>query len=255
VTAALTVILAFAVGASLGLLGGGGSILSVPLLVYVAGFDPHPAAAGSLFVVGVTSGVSLVAHARAGRVRWRTGLVFGLAGMLGAYAGGLASASVPGPVLLAAFAVMMVAAAVGMLRGRRGAGGEREGLRLVVAVGLGLAVGAATGFVGAGGGFVVVPALVLVAGLPMQAAVGTSLLVIAMQSGAGLAGHLSDTRLPWGLTLAVTASAVVGSLAGSRLTGRILLQTPPSLKHPQPHRSQARSDTASQSDQRSIARR
>ncbi len=220
-TAALTVILAFAVGASLGLLGGGGSILSVPLLVYVAGFDPHQAAAGSLFVVGVTSGVSLVAHARAGRVRWRTGLVFGLAGMLGAYAGGLASASVPGPVLLAAFAVMMVAAAVGMLRGRRGAGGEREGLRLVVAVGLGLAVGAATGFVGAGGGFVVVPALVLVAGLPMQAAVGTSLLVIAMQSGAGLAGHLSDTRLPWALTLAVTASAVVGSLAGSRLTGRI----------------------------------
>jgi len=220
-TAVLTVGLAFAVGISLGLLGGGGSILSVPLLVYVAGFDAHQATAASLFVVGVTSGTGLLTHARAGRVRWRTGLVFGLAGMLGAYAGGLASASVPGPVLLAAFAVMMVAAAVGMLRGRRGAGGEREGLRLVVAVGLGLAVGAATGFVGAGGGFVVVPALVLVAGLPMQAAVGTSLLVIAMQSGAGLAGHLSDTRLPWGLTLAVTASAVVGSLAGSRLTGRI----------------------------------
>jgi uncharacterized membrane protein YfcA/glyoxylase-like metal-dependent hydrolase (beta-lactamase superfamily II)/rhodanese-related sulfurtransferase len=218
-TLVATVALALAVGVSLGLLGGGGSILAVPLLVYVAGFDPHEAAAGSLFVVGVTSGVGLVAHARAGRVRWRTGVVLGLAGMLGAYAGGLASASVPGPVLLGALAVLMVVAAAGMLRGRRD-GGARAELRPTAAVGLGVAVGAITGFVGAGGGFVIVPVLVLLAGLPMQAAIGTSLLVVAMQSVAGLAGHLSGTRLPWALTLAVTAAAVVGSLAGSRLTGR-----------------------------------
>ena len=220
-SATLTVTLAFAVGVSLGLLGGGGSILAVPLLVYVGGLSPHEATAGSLFVVGVTSGVGLVNHARAGRVRWRTGLVFGVAGMAGAYAGGLLSGLVPGQVLLGAFAVMMLAAAGGMLRGRRGDGGGREELRLAPSIALGALVGTITGFVGAGGGFVIVPTLVLVAGLPMPAAVGTSLLVITLQSAAGLAGHLSGTALPWPLVLAVTASAVLGSLAGSRLTGRI----------------------------------
>lgn len=222
--AALTVVLAFGVGVSLGLLGGGGSVLSVPLLVYVAGWEPHQAATGSLFVVGVTSALGLVSHARAGRVRWRIGLGFGVAGMVGAYAGGRAAALVSGGVLLVAFAVLMLAASAGMMRGRRdgrgqdGAGGD---LRLGAAAGLGLAVGAVTGFVGAGGGFVIVPALVLVAALPMPAAVGTSLLVIAMQSAAGLAGHLAHAHLPWALTLATTASAVAGSVLGGRLTGRV----------------------------------
>ncbi|MFN8081085.1 MAG: TSUP family transporter [Kineosporiaceae bacterium] len=220
-TAAVTVVLAFGVGVSLGLLGGGGSILAVPLLVYVGRLDPHQATAASLFIVGVTSAVGSVSHARQGRVRWRTGLVFGLAGMAGAYAGGRASALVPGTVLLVAFALMMLAAAAGMLRGRRETRSTREELRIPAAVGLGTVVGLVTGFVGAGGGFVIVPTLVLVAGLSMPAAVGTSLLVIALQSTAGLAGHLAGTRLPWGLVLAVTASAVLGSLAGSRLTGRI----------------------------------
>ncbi len=217
----LTVILAFAVGLSLGLLGGGGSVLSVPLLVYVAGWDPHQAATGSLFIVGVTSGLGLVSHARAGRIRWRTGLVFGLAGMVGAYAGGRAAGLVPGAVLLVSFGALMLVASAGMIRGRRGDGGDREELRAVPAVALGVLVGAVTGFVGAGGGFVIVPALVLVAGLPMQSAVGTSLLVISLQSAAGLAGHLSGAPLPWTLTLTITASAVAGSLVGGRLTGRI----------------------------------
>lgn len=221
----LTVVLAFAVGVSLGLLGGGGSILSVPLLVYVAGWAPHEATAGSLFVVAVTSAIAVISHARAGRVRWRTGLVFGLAGMVGAYAGGRASSLVSGDVLLGAFAVMMLAASVGMIRGRRGGGGSREELHVAAAVGLGVVVGVVTGFVGAGGGFVVVPALVLVAGLPMPAAVGTSLVVIAMQSAAGLAGHLSSADLDWGLALAVTASAVLGSLAGGAVVGRISADT------------------------------
>ena len=221
-TATVTIALAFAVGVSLGLLGGGGSVLSVPLLVYVAGWNPHQATTGSLFVVGVTSAIGLLWHARAGRVRWRTGLVFGLAGMAGAYTGGLASGLVPGAVLLISFAALMVAASAGMIRGRRGepaaAGAD---MRLLPALGLGAIVGAVTGFVGAGGGFVIVPALVLVAGLSMPEAVGTSLLVIAMQSGAGLAGHLARAQLPWALTLAVTAMAVAGSLAGGRFTGRI----------------------------------
>jgi uncharacterized protein len=219
--ATATVVLAFAVGVSLGLLGGGGSVLSVPLLVYVAGWEAHQAATGSLFIVGVTSAISLTPHARAGRVRWRTGLTFGLAGMAGAYLGGRLAGLVAGGVLLTAFAALMVAAASGMIRGRRDDAGGREELRLLPALTLGAAVGTATGFVGAGGGFVIVPALVLVAGLPMESAVGTSLLVISMQSAAGLAGHLGGVHLPWVLTSAITASAVAGSLAGGRLTGRI----------------------------------
>ena len=217
----LTIVLAFGVGISLGLLGGGGSVLSVPLLVYVAGWEPHQAATGSLFIVGVTSLVTLLPHARAGRVRWRTGLIFGLGGMVGAYLGGRLAGLVPGAVLLTSFAALMLAASAGMIRGRRGDGGEREELRVIPALTLGAAVGTATGFVGAGGGFVIVPALVLVAGLPMTSAVGTSLLVISMQSAAGLAGHLNGAHLPWGTTVAVTASAVLGSLVGGRLTGRI----------------------------------
>jgi glyoxylase-like metal-dependent hydrolase (beta-lactamase superfamily II)/rhodanese-related sulfurtransferase len=146
--------------------------------------------------------------------------VFGVAGMTGAYVGGRLAGLVPGGVLLTAFAVMMLATAGGMIRGRRGGGGTGE-LHPVGAVGLGVAVGLVTGFVGAGGGFLIVPALVLIGGLPMTAAVGTSLLVITMQSAAGLAGHLSGAHLPWSLALAVTAMAIVGSLIGGRLTGRV----------------------------------
>ncbi len=226
------IVLAFGVGISLGLLGGGGSILSVPLLVYVAGWSPHQATTGSLFIVGVTSMIGLVPHARAGRVRWRTGLVFGVAGMAGAYAGGRLAALVPGGLLLVAFAVLMLVAGAGMIRGRRtrASAGDGDGdggnasprePRLAAMLTLGALVGMATGFVGAGGGFVIVPALVLVAGLPMEAAVGTSLLVISMQSAAGLAGHLASARLPWPLTLAITASAVAGCLIGGRMTSRI----------------------------------
>ena len=116
---ALTIALAVLVGISLGLLGGGGSILTVPLLAYVAGMDAKQAIATSLLVVGVTSAVGAISHARAGRVQWRTGLVFGVAGMAGAYAGGLLARFIPGTVLLIGFAVIMIATAVAMLRGRK----------------------------------------------------------------------------------------------------------------------------------------
>ena len=221
---ALAVAMALLVGVSLGLLGGGGSILAVPLLVYVAGLPAQEAVATSLFVVGVTSLAGLVPHARAGRVRWRTGLLFGGAGMVGSYLGGRLSAQVPGTLLLVAFAVMMLATATAMIRGR-GEPRQADELRPVPALGLGVLVGAVTGFVGAGGGFLIVPALVLVGGLPMVAAIGTSLLVISMQSAAGLAGHLSGTSIPWSLALAVTVSAILGSLIGSRLCGRFQQDT------------------------------
>ncbi|MEH0822674.1 MULTISPECIES: sulfite exporter TauE/SafE family protein [unclassified Micromonospora] len=222
-TLALTLAGAVLIGVTLGLLGGGGSILAVPLLVYVADLPAKEAIATSLLVVGVTSAVGVLPHARANRVRWRTGLIFGLAGMTGAYAGGRLAEFVPAGVLLTGFALMMLATAVAMLRGRRSAEGRPvpHELPMLRVVGDGVVVGLVTGLVGAGGGFLVVPALALLGGLPMPVAVGTSLVVIAMKSFAGLAGYLSSVQIHWGLAAGVTAAAVVGSLLGGRLAGRI----------------------------------
>ncbi|MGX1908390.1 sulfite exporter TauE/SafE family protein [Streptomyces phaeochromogenes] len=210
------------IGVSLGVLGGGGSILTVPILVYLAGMETKEAIATSLFVVGVTSAAGVVSHARAGRVRWRTGLLFGLAGMTGAYAGGRLAEFIPGTVLLLAFALMMIATAVAMIRGRRQQPKKVHHELPVVHVLLeGIVVGLVTGLVGAGGGFLVVPALALLGGLPMTVAVGTSLLVISMKSFAGLAGYLASVHIDWGFAALVTATAVVGSVIGGRLAGRI----------------------------------
>ncbi|MGC4890913.1 sulfite exporter TauE/SafE family protein [Micromonospora sp. DT227] len=219
----LTLAGAVLIGVSLGLLGGGGSILAVPLLVYVAGLPAKEAIATSLLVVGATSAVGVLPHARAHRVRWRTGLIFGAAGMTGAYAGGRLAGFVPAGVLLTAFALMMLATAAAMIRGRRPVEGrptprELPTLRVIFD---GVVVGLVTGLVGAGGGFLVVPALALLGGLPMPVAVGTSLVVIAMKSFAGLAGYLSSVQIDWALAAAVTVAAIVGSLLGGRLAGRI----------------------------------
>jgi uncharacterized membrane protein YfcA len=216
---ALTIALAVLVGVSLGLLGGGGSILTVPLLAYVAGLDTKEAIATSLLVVGVTSAVGAVSHTLAGRVRWRTGLMFGTAGMVGAYAGGLLAHYVPGTVLLIGFAVIMIATAVAMVRGRRDSETNSPvALPVPKIVVLGLTVGLVTGLVGAGGGFLVVPALALLGGLSMPVAVGTALVVIAMNSFAGLAGHLATAHVDWPLAAAVTAAALIGTLVGARVT-------------------------------------
>lgn len=222
----LVVGLAVLIGLSLGLLGGGGSILAVPLLAYVAGMEPQEAIAGSLFVVAVTSAVSLLSHARRGNVQWRIGSLFGGASMIGAFAGGLIGGRIPGTVLMIAFAMMMVATAAAMLRRRttprapstRGERISRRWWRILID---GSVVGLVTGMVGAGGGFLVVPALVLLGGLSMPAAVGTSLMVITMKSAAGLGGYLTTVTLDWTLILMVTAAAVAGALLGSRFTDRI----------------------------------
>ena len=218
---ALTVALAVLVGVALGLLGGGGSILMVPLLAYVAGMDAKHAIATSLLVVGIASVVGVVAHARAGRVRWRPAVLFGVAGMAGAYAGGRLAHFIPGTVLMIGFAAVMVAAAAAMLRGRKDthAAPERGQLPWLTMIALtGVAVGVLSGLVGAGGGFLLVPALALLGGLEMSAAVGTSLVVIAMQSFAGLAGHLAHEHIDWRLAAMVTAAAVIGAVIGGRLT-------------------------------------
>lgn len=223
----LTVLLATLIGVSLGLLGGGGSILAVPLLVYVADLPVMEAIATSLLVVGVTSVVGILSHARARRIRWRTGLLFGLAGMAGAYVGGRLAEHLPAGLLLTAFAVVMLATSVAMIRGPRATGErttprERPPLRTSLD---GVLVGLVTGLLGTGGGFLVVPALALRGGLPMPVAVGTSLVVIAMNSVAGLAGHLAAVRVDWGLAAAVTTAAILGSAVSARFAGRIPAET------------------------------
>ena len=219
---ALAVGLAIFVGVALGLLGGGGSILTVPLLAYVAGMDAKQAIATSLLVVGVTSAVGAVSHARAGRVQWRTGLIFGAAGMAGAYLGGVLARFIPGTVLLIGFALMMIATAIAMLRGRKNvAAADGQRMPIIKILAEGLVVGLVTGLVGAGGGFLVVPALALLGGLPMPIAVGTSLVVIAMKSFAGLGGYLSSVHIDWTVALMVTAAAVGGALIGAKLSAMV----------------------------------
>ena len=200
----------------LGLLGGGGSILTVPLLAYVAGMDAKQAIATSLLVVGVTSAVGAISHARAGRVQWRTGLIFG------ARRHGRRLRRRPaGPVHPGHGPAHRLrrdddrhrhrhAARTQERRRHRRRGTACPSPKIIAE---GLVVGLVTGLVGAGGGFLVVPALALLGGLPMPVAVGTSLIVIAMKSFAGLGGYLSSVQIDWTVALAVTAAAVVGSLA------------------------------------------
>ncbi|MBP8811388.1 MAG: sulfite exporter TauE/SafE family protein [Kofleriaceae bacterium] len=218
----LVLSLSLLIGISLGLLGGGGSILTLPILTYVAGVETKSAIASSLFVVAVTSGFGVISHARAGRVQWRTGILFGLAGMAGAYLGGRLAKLIPGGVLMVLFAAMMVATAIAMLRGRKSGGPPRVGELPIGKVLLeGVIVGVVTGIVGAGGGFLVVPALVLLGGLAMERAVATSLVVISMKSFAGFYGHLQHVEIDWNTTLYVTGMAIVGSLVGGQLAGKI----------------------------------
>lgn len=214
----IAAILSLLIGLSLGLLGGGGSILTLPILVYVMGVEPKTAIAMSLFVVGVTSAVGSVAHARAGRVRARTGMVFSATAMMGAYGGGQVAHFIPATALLVAFAAVMLVTSVAMMRGRRGpAAGAPVEPKAFKVLGIGLGVGVVAGLVGAGGGFLIVPALALFGGLAMPEAVGTSLLVITLQSFAGFAGHAGHVHMDWTLTAVVSASAVAGSLVGTRL--------------------------------------
>jgi len=226
-TLTLGIALALLVGVSLGLLGGGGSILTVPILVYALGLPAHEAIATSLLVVGTTSIAALIPHARGGRVRWHMGVLFGAASMVGAYSAGRVAKLVPAVVLLLLFGTMMLITAFAMMKKGKdeghadGAAPEQQKLYYSVIALEGLVVGAFTGLVGAGGGFLVVPALVLLGKLPMRQAVGTSLLIIAMKSFAGFAGYLSTTSINWQLAAMVTAAAVVGSFFGASFAGRV----------------------------------
>ncbi|HEU5474920.1 MAG TPA: sulfite exporter TauE/SafE family protein [Actinophytocola sp.] len=225
------------IGLTLGVLGAGGSILTIPVLVYLLGQDPHQATTASLIIVGLAAAAGAVVHGRAGRVRFGTGLVFGLLGAAGSYLGSRASAAVDPAVLLLGFAVLLLVAAMAMLprlrRGRRqppapaGMSGTTITVvdrRLVVrTVAAATVVGLLTGFFGVGGGFIVVPALALALGLDTATAVGTSLVVITVNSATALASRVATQplTLDWPLLAVFVVAAVAGVLAGNRVAGRL----------------------------------
>jgi uncharacterized membrane protein YfcA len=215
-------LLSLAIGLSLGLLGGGGSIITVPVLVYVLGVEVHQAIAMSLAVVGATSLVAVGLHARRGTVQYKTGVIMSTAGMLGAYYGSrLTYLFAPATLLLALAGVMLSIAILMLTRKERptvqASGQQRHAVKMVLA---GLSVGGLTGLLGVGGGFLVVPALTLCAGLPMHAAIGTSLLVITINCAAGLLGHLHYGGFDLHLALLVTVLAVIGTLLGVAVAHR-----------------------------------
>ncbi len=215
--------LALAVGLTLGLLGGGGSILTVPAIVFAMGIDPKTAVVMSLPIVGGAALVGAARHLWMGNVDLPVAIPFGLAAMLGAYGGAWIGRFLAGSTQLTILAVVMVLAAISMLRSapppeRAPSTPHRVTPQLLL---IGVVTGVLTGMVGIGGGFLLVPALVLLAGVSMHKAVGTSLLVITMNTAAGYAGYHAAVEVPWDLVLWFGGLASVGILLGSALVPRI----------------------------------
>ncbi|MFF5570151.1 sulfite exporter TauE/SafE family protein [Streptomyces luteogriseus] len=210
------------VGLALGALGGGGSVLAVPALIYLLGFTPAAATTAALLIVAATSLTALYGHARAGNVRWRTGALFAAAGLLPAAAAGALAGRLPQPLLTAAFAAVAAAAAVRMLRPARDLPAGPPGARPARAAGAGAGLGALTGLLGVGGGFLAVPALVTVLAFEMQAAIGTSLLVISANSLASLATRGATTAgVDWTVIAPFTGAAILGAWDGKRLATKV----------------------------------
>ncbi|WP_437610734.1 sulfite exporter TauE/SafE family protein [Sorangium sp. So ce834] len=218
--------LGLVIGIVSAILGAGPSILTVLLLTNIAGLALHRAVATSLVAVLLMSLAALVPYAMEKAVVWRFALAFGLASMTGAYLSGHIAGVIPERVLQVIFFMATVVASVSMLWKRptlpRDQGRRRPGWQTlaVLAVG-GALVGCLTGLVGLGGGFAIVPLLVVFAGTPVHAAMGTSILVIAMNTMAGLAGHLPHPPVDWRIAACLSASECAGSLAGARLSSRI----------------------------------
>jgi uncharacterized protein len=221
-----SLLLSAMIGLLLGMLGGGGSLLAVPVLVFVTKLSPATAVGTSLAIVGTTSLIASYAHYRAGRVKLDVSLLFGLSGALTAFLGAKLTRLVSGPVILYSFAALTLVIGVGMLFGfGRTPSVEAETppgrSRPTAAILAGAGVGLVTGFLGVGGGFLVVPALIAFAGLGMREAVGTSLVVIAINGAAGFVGHLGGGGLDVGLIARLTGAAVAGALVGERVARKV----------------------------------
>jgi uncharacterized membrane protein YfcA len=254
---AATLALGLLIGISLGALGGGGSILTVPALVYLIGQNPQEATTSSLIIVGLTALIGMAGHARSGHVRWSTGLAFAGAGVAASIVGTAVNRRVDPDVLLLAFAGLILLAAAAMLartwhvpdaeaRRPRALAGRASGedrrahtsvaqlppptgastagtwwQRAGAILASGLLVGLLTGLFGVGGGFLIVPALTLGLRMPMVEAVATSLLVITLNSATSLAARVGDAHADWAVIVPFTVAAIAGSLAGATVTDRV----------------------------------
>jgi uncharacterized membrane protein YfcA len=223
------------IGLILGLLGGGGSILSIPILVYLFNIEPVRASAYSLFIVGTTSLVGAIPKYREHLVNLRTGIVFGMPSILSIFCTRKwIVPSIPEIVfasgdfvftrrllVLGLFAVLMVLAAIPMIRGRAPVASESRRFRTFLVVVEGLLIGFLTGLVGAGGGFLIIPALVFLTGLPFKTAVGTSLFIISVNSLLGFAGDVMNYSMDWVFLFTITLLAIAGIVVGNRLSNLV----------------------------------
>ena len=247
-TASLAAVLGVAIGLSLGALGGGGSILTVPALVYVLGVSPRHATDASLLIVGLSALIGMWGHHRAGRVRWGVGTSVGVVSVLGSLVGTALNRRIDPNLLLALFAALMFVVAALMIRRDRRAmapRGEAPGLepptapaggglalatrtrpagtrtRPALVVAVGVVVGFLTGFLGVGGGFVIVPSLVLALDFDLAEAVGTSLLIIAMSSALAILERHAVSGVPGSVLASFSVSAMVAALVGNQVAGRV----------------------------------
>jgi uncharacterized membrane protein YfcA len=216
----LALVLAALIGLSLGLLGSGGSIITLPVLVYVAHIPVQQAVGMSLVIVGGTSALGTLLNLRQGAFDWRAAAFFSVSGMAGAFVGAKLTHLVSAPMLMFLFGALMLVVGIRMLRNGAAKAAAQE-CRPVRCLAVGSAVGGLTGFLGVGGGFLILPALVLFAGLEMKPAIGTSLAIIAVNCVGGLVGQLRYVNFDWRLTLGFLLAAMAGMIAGAMLTRRL----------------------------------
>lgn len=217
------------IGLVLGLVGGGGSILAVPLLVYVVGVgSPHAAIGTAAVAVTANALASLIGHARAGRVKWRCASVFAVAGVVGAALGAELGKSIDGKRLLALFGLLMIGVGLSMLRRRRGAEApdvrltrDSAAMLLPRLIPIGLGVGLAAGFFGIGGGFLIVPGLILATAMPLSFAIGTSLVVVTALGLTTASSYALSGLVDWRITALLIGGGIVGTLGGIAVGRRL----------------------------------
>jgi uncharacterized membrane protein YfcA len=213
------------VGFSLGLIGGGGSVLAVPLLLYGVGVrDPHVAIGTSAFAVALNAFANLAQHARAGNVKWPCAVTFAASGVVGALIGSTLGKMMNGEHLLALFAIVMVGVGASMLRGRGGEGDPSVRINLVIAprlVAVGLGAGLISGFFGIGGGFLIVPGLIVSTGMPILNAVGSSLFSVGAFGVTTAANYAVSGLVDWRIAALFIAGGVIGGFFGLRLATKL----------------------------------
>jgi uncharacterized membrane protein YfcA len=221
----ITLLCGLLVGLSLGVVGGGGSVLAVPLLLYVVGVaDPHVAIGTSAFAVGVNALVNLIGHWRHGNVKWPCAAAFALAGVLGATVGSILGKSLDGQKLMLAFAFVMAAVGVAMLRPRSSGGDPAVRINPAIAARLlsvGLVTGMFSGFFGIGGGFLIVPGIMLGSGMPILNAIGSSLFSVSMFGFATAASYAHSSLVDWSLATQLIVGGAIGGMLGIRISGRL----------------------------------